>query len=192
MATRGMSTNHTLVLDLLWTCPSSQNGGCQHVVSDDFIKNASVLPWLAVCGTDLHGHRINKTLLCDTMEVSMIAFRGWPSHSMCSRPHFTGKPDWPRADFVENCLLRTRSKATAVSRFRDKLSPANGVQGITAISRKIALLDAMSAKLVKWEAKKWGPTCDCNISDSAIYTTTIYREYTVLQSCTKPLIYVIL
>ena len=49
-----------------------ENGGCQHVVSDDFIKNAFVLTWLAVCGTDLHGHRINKTLLCDTMEVSMI------------------------------------------------------------------------------------------------------------------------
>ena len=43
MPTRGMSTNHALVLDLLWTCPSSQNGGCQHV-SDDFIKNAFVLP----------------------------------------------------------------------------------------------------------------------------------------------------
>ena len=107
------------------------------------------------------------------------AFRGWPSHSMCSRPHFTGKPDWPRADFAENCLLRAGSKASAVSRFREKLSPANGVQGITAISRKIALLCVMSAKLAKWVAKKWGPTCDRDISDSAIYTTAIYRAYTV-------------
>ena len=81
------------------------------------------------------------------------AFRGWPSHSMCSRPHFTGKPDWPRADFAENCLLRAGSKASAVSRFREKLSPANGVQGITAILRKIALLCVMSAKLAKWVAK---------------------------------------
>ena len=47
-------------------------------------------------------------------------FRGWPSHSMCSRPHFTGKPDWPRADFAENCLLRAGSKASVVSRFRKK------------------------------------------------------------------------
>ena len=107
------------------------------------------------------------------------AFRGWPSHSMCSRPHFTGKPDWPRADFTENCLLQARSKASAVSRFREKLSHANGVQGITAISRKIALLGVMSAKLAKWVAKKWGPTCDRDISDSAIYTTAIYRAYTV-------------
>ena len=84
------------------------------------------------------------------------AFRGWPSHSMCSRPHFTGKPDWPRADFAENCLLRAGSKASAVSRFREKLSPANGVQGITAISRKIANLGVMSAKWAKWVAKKPG------------------------------------
>ena len=110
------------------------------------------------------------------------AFRGWPSHSMCSRPHFTGKPDWPRADFAENCLLRAGSKASAVSRFREKLSPANGVQGITAISRKIALLCVMSAKLAKWVAKKWGPTCDRDISDSAIYTTAIYRAYTVYKN----------
>ena len=107
------------------------------------------------------------------------AFRGWPSHSMCSRPHLTGKPDWPRADFAKNGLLRVRSKVTAVSRFCEKLSPANWVQGITAISRKIALLGAMSAKLAKWMAKKLDPTCDRDISDSAIYTTAIYREYTV-------------
>ena len=107
------------------------------------------------------------------------AFRGWPSHSMCSRPHFTGKPDWPRADFAENCLLWAGSKATAVSRFHEKLSPVNGVQGITVIWQKIALLVAMSAKLAKWVAKKWGPTCGRDISDSAIYTTAIYREYTV-------------
>ena len=48
------------------------------------------------------------------------AFRGWPSHSMCSRPHFTGKPDWPRADFAE------------------RLSPASRIKGIRGeqISRK--------------------------------------------------------
>ena len=83
-------------------------------------------------------------------------FRGWPSHSMCSRSHFTGKPDWPRADFAENRLLRAGSKASAVSRFREKLSPANGVQGITANLRKIALLGVMSAKLAKRVAKKMG------------------------------------
>ena len=49
-------------------------------------------------------------------------------------------------------------------------------QAATGYSRYIALLGAMSAKLAKWVAKKWGPTCDRNISDSAIYTTAIYGE----------------
>ena len=64
------------------------------------------------------------------------------------------------------------TKAIAVSRFREKLSPANWVQGVTAISRKISR---------SWAPKKWGPTCDRDISNSAIYATAIYRAYTVLQ-----------
>ena len=78
-----------------------------------------------------------------------------------------------------------------VSREPDQRHPrwadfANGVQGITVISRKIALLGVMSAKLAKWVAKKWGPTCDRDISDSAIYTTAIYRAYTVLLNSLWP------
>ena len=73
-----------------------------------------------------------------------------------------------------------------MSRFREKLSPANWVKGVTAISRKISR---------SWVQKKWGPTCDRDISNSAIYTTAIYRAYTVLlrvasltlgQSCDCP------
>ena len=96
------------------------------------------------------------------------AFRGWPSHSMCSHPHFTGKPEMPRADFAEKvyCLLRAGSKTSAVSRFREKLSPANGVQGITAISRNIALSGVMSAKITKWLAK-----------NGVQHATAIYRLY---------------
>ena len=30
-------------------------------------------------------------------------------------------------------------------------------------------------------AKKWGPTCNRDISNSAIYTTAIYRAYTVIR-----------
>ena len=147
-------------------------------------KNAFVLPWLAVCGTDLHGHRINKTLLCDTMEVSMIRFPWLAIAQHVFPPAFHRKARLAQgADFAENCLLRAGSKASAVSRFREKLSPANGVQGITANSRKIALLGVMSTKLAKWMAKKWGPTCDRDISDSAIYTTAIYWAYTVCSVC---------
>ena len=54
---------------------------------------------------------------------------------------------------------------------RPELSPANWVQGVTTISRKISR---------SWAPKKWGPTCDRDISNSAIYTTAIYRAYTVI------------
>ena len=66
------------------------------------------------------------------------------------------------------------TKATMVSRFREKivyhkLGPGSYHCNLT---KNIALLDA----------KKWGSTCDRNISNSAIYMTAIYWEYTVLQT----------
>ena len=120
MATRGMSTNHALVLDLLRTCPSSQNGGCQHVVSDDFIKNAFVLPWLASVARIYMDTGLIRPYSVIQWRCQWSAFRGWPSHSMCSRSHFTGKP------------------RLAQSRFRGKLSPASRIKGIRdeQISRK--------------------------------------------------------
>ena len=60
------------------------------------------------------------------------------------------------------------------------MSPANWIQGVTAISLKISRSWAprLQNSGNQW-AKKWGPTCDRNISNSAIYTTAIYRAYTV-------------
>ena len=67
-----------------------------------------------------------------------------------------------------------------MSRFREKLSPANWMQGVTAISLKISRSWAprLQNSQNRW-AKKWGPTCDRDISNPAIYTTAIYRAYTV-------------
>ena len=81
----------------------------------------------------------------------------------------------------KNCLRRTGTKAIAVSRFREKLSPANWMQGVTAILRKISRswVPRLQNSRNRW-AKKWGPTCDRDISNSEIYTTVIYRAYTVL------------
>ena len=95
---------------------------------------------------------------------------------MCSSPHWQVGSSW----------------------FREKLSPANRNKGYRGeqISRKIVSreLNARSyrdfAKILRsWAprlqnsrnrwAKKWGPTCDRDISNSAIYTTAIYRAYTV-------------
>ena len=73
--------------------------------------------------------------------------------------------------FTKNCLQRTGTKAIAVSRFNEKLSPANWMQGVTAISRKISRFWAprLQNSQNRW-AKKWGPTCDREIY---IYTTTM-------------------
>ena len=83
------------------------------------------------------------------------------------QPALTGRPELISRKIVSG---EPGTKAIAVSRFREKLTPANWVQGVTAISRKI---------LRSWAPKKWGPTCDRDISNSAIYTTAIYRAYTV-------------
>ena len=122
---------------------------------------------LAICSRDLHWHWINRTLFCDTMEVSMLS-RAWLTIAQhVFQPALTGRPELISRKIVSG---ESRTKAIAVSRFREKLSPANWVQGVTAISRKISR---------SWAPKKWGPTCDRDISNSAIYTTAIYRAYTV-------------
>ena len=84
------------------------------------------------------------------------------------QPALTGRPELILRKIVSG---EPGTKAIAVSRFREKLSPANWVKGVTAISQKISR---------SWAPKKWGPTCDRDISNSAIYTTAIYRAYTVL------------
>ena len=126
------------------------------------------MPRLAICSRDLHWHWINRTLLCDTMEVSMLS-RAWLTIAQhVFQPALTGRPELISRKIVSG---EPGTKDIAVSRFREKLSPANWVQGVTAISRKISR---------SWAPKKWGPTCDRDISNSAIYTTAIYRAYTVL------------
>ena len=126
------------------------------------------MPRLAICSRDLHWHWINRTLLCDTMEVSMLS-RAWLTIAQhVFQPALTGRPELISRKIVSG---EPGTKAIAVSRFREKLSPANWVQGVTTISRKISR---------SWAPKKWGPTCDRDISNSAIYTTAIYRAYTVL------------
>ena len=126
------------------------------------------MPRLAICSRDLHWHWINRTLLCDTMEVSMLS-RAWLSIAQhVFQPVLTGGPELILRKIVSG---EPGTKVIAVSRFREKLSPANWVQGVTAISRKISR---------SWAPKKWGPTCDRDISNSAIYTTAIYRAYTVM------------
>ena len=129
------------------------------------------MPRLAICSRDLHWQWINWAPLYDTMEVSMLRLTWLTVAQHVFQPALTGRLELISRKIV-SCEPGT--KAIAVSRFCEKLSLANWVQGVTAISRKISR---------SWAPKKWGPTCDRDISYSAIYATAIYRAYTVL--CVK-------
>ena len=142
-----------------------QYGGCkqrgQRSTSEDFIKNALFMPRLAICSRDLHWHWLTGPYSAIQWRCQCSAELGWPSHSMCSSPH------WQVGYRVD----------------REKLSPANWEQRLCGeqISRKIVSRElgqgvtAISRKISRsWAPKKWGPTCDRDISNSAIYTTAIY------------------
>ena len=105
------------------------------VNSVDLIKNALFMPRLAICSRDLHWHWINWTLPCDTMEVSMLRLTWLTTAQHVFQPALTG-----RLELVSRKIVSRgpRTKAIAVSKFREKLSPANWIQGVTAISRKIS------------------------------------------------------
>ena len=98
---------------------------------------------------------------------------------MCSSPHWQVEvgSSW----FREKLSPANRNKGYPGDQISRKISPANWMQGVTAISRKISRSWAprLQNSRNRW-AKKWGPTCDRDISNSAIYTTAIYRAYTVL------------
>ena len=93
------------------------------------------MPRLAICSRDLHWHWINWTLLCDTMEVSMLCLAWLTTAQHVFQPALTG-----RLELVSRKIVSRgpRTKAIAVSKFREILSPTNWVQGVTTISRKIS------------------------------------------------------
>ena len=98
------------------------------------------MPRLAICSRDLHWHWINRTLLCDTMEVSMLSRALLTIAQHVFQPALTGRPELISQKIVSG---EPGTKAIAVTRFSEKLSPANWVKGVTAISQKnIALLGA--------------------------------------------------
>ena len=169
---RQRNINQSHSLDLLRNCLSDgQDGGCKQRGQAAMIwSKALFIPRLAVCSRDLHWHWINWTLLCDTMEVSMLRLAWLPIAQHVFQPALTGRLElisrkivsseqeqrlsrW--ADFAKDCLPRIEFKE--LPRFPEKY------RALGQNSRN------------RW-AKKWGPTCDRDISNSAIYTTTIYRS----------------
>ena len=93
------------------------------------------MPRLAICSRDLHWQWINWAPLYDTMEVSMLRLTWLTVAQHVFQPALTGMLELISRKIV-SCEPGT--KAIAVSRFRKKLSPANWVQGVTAISRQIS------------------------------------------------------
>ena len=166
-------------LDLLRNCLSDgQDGGSkQRGQTATIWLKALLMPRFTVCSRDLHWHWINWTLLCDTMEVSMLRLAWLPIAQHVFQPALTGRlklisqkivsseqeqrlSRW--ADFAKNCLPRIECKE--LSRFHEKYR---------ALGCHVCKI-----RVKRW-AKKWGSTCDRDISNSAIYTTAIYRTYTV-------------
>ena len=98
------------------------------------------MPRLAICSRDLHWHWIKRTLLCDTMEVSMLS-RAWLTIAQhVFQPALTGRPELIPRKIISG---EPGTKVIAVSRFREKLSPANWVQGVYRdFAKNIALLGA--------------------------------------------------
>ena len=122
-------------LDLLRNSLSDgQDGGCkQRSQTATIWLKALLMPRLAVCSRNLHWHWINWTLLCDTMEVSMLRLAWLPIAQHVFQPALTGRLElisqkivsseqeqrlsrW--AVFVKNCLLRIECKE--LPRFREK------------------------------------------------------------------------
>ena len=122
-------------LDLLRNCLSDgQDGGCkQRGQTATIWLKASLMPKLAVCSRDLHWHWINWTLLCDTMEVSMLRLAWLPIAQHVFQPALTGRPSW----------------------FREKLSPANRNKGYRGeqISRKNCLPQIECNELPRFREK---------------------------------------
>ena len=164
-------------LDLLRNCLSDgQDGGCkQHGQTATIWLKALLMPRLAVCSRDLHWHWINWTLLCDKMEVSMLRLAWLPIAQHVFQPALT-----VRLELISRKIVSSEQEQR-LSRWADFAE--NWMQGVTAISQKISRSWAPPLQNSRnWWAKKWGPTCDRDISNSAIYTTVIYWAYAVLRN----------
>ena len=125
------------------------------------------MPRLAIWSRDLHWHWINWTLLCNTMEVSMLRLAWLTTTQHVFQPALTGRLELVSWKIVSR---GPRTKAIAVSKFSRKIvSRELGPRSYWDFAKNITFLGA----------QKWGPICNRDISNSAIYTTAIYREYTV-------------
>ena len=171
-------------LDLLRNCLSDgQDGGCKQRGQTATISlKVLLMPRLAVSSGDLHWHWINWTLLCDTMEVSMLR-QAWLSIAQhVFQPALTGRLElisrkivsseqeqrlslW--ADFAKNCFPRIECKE--LPRFREKYRALGcHVCKIREIGGQKKMGSNMRPRYIQFR--------DIHNRESAIY-----RTYTVLR-----------
>ena len=142
-------------LDLLRKCLSDgQDGGSkQRGQTTTIWLKALLMPRLAVCSRDLHWHWIDWTLLCDTMEVSMLRLAWLPSHIMHSSLHWQVGSSW----FREKLSPANRNKGNRGEQISWKIvSRELNARSYRDFAKNIALLGATSAKFAKSVGKKMG------------------------------------
>ena len=94
------------------------------------------MPRLVICSRDLHWQWINRALLCDTMEVSMLRLAWLTIARHVFQPALTDRLELISRKIVSFEQCWTWTNAITVIRFCEKLPPVNWVQGVTAISWK--------------------------------------------------------
>ena len=129
---RRISTNHAHLICCGTVSVTGQIGGCKSgQIATMWLK--TFMPRLVVCSRNLHWFWINWSLLCDTVEVSMLRLVWLPIAQHVYQPALTGRLEliswkfvsceWEQrlsrwSDFAKNCLLRIGCKELA--RFREK------------------------------------------------------------------------
>ena len=131
------------------------------------------MPRLEICNCDLHWQWINWTLLFDTMEVSMVRLASLAIAQHVFQPALesalTGRPE-SGPELISRKIVSCEREQKLYR--GEQISRKN-------VSRESNELPRFREKYCAHGRQKWGPTCDRDISNSAIYTTAIYRAYTV-------------
>ena len=134
------------------------------------------MPRLEICNRDLHWQWINWTLLCDTMEVSMVRLASLAIAQHVFQPALTGRPESGPELISRKIVSREREqrlyRGEQISRknVSRELGPKSYCEKYHAHGRQ-----KMGSNMRPWY-----------ISNSTIYTTAIYRAYTVYASVNRP------
>ena len=174
---RGISTNRARLICCGTVSVTGQDGGCKQCGQTAMIWLKTLfMSRLAVCSRDLHWHWINWTLLCDTMEVSMLRLVWLLIAQHVFQPALTGMLELISRK-IDSCEQEQRLSWWAD--FTIIVSRELDARSYRDFAKNIALLGATSAKFARGGQKN-GVQHATAIYPIPWYTTAIYREYTIL------------